>query len=95
MAQSVSDGNNSADRGCSHLQQHARPPPLLLVQYNMGERWKRFKTRWDNYSLLSGLHDMPREIQVAQLENCLADDALKTLEGFDFLIGKMNGLCRK
>ena len=27
---------------------------------------------------------MPREIQVAQLENCLAGDALKTLEGFDF-----------
>ena len=25
MARSVSDGNNSADRGYSHLQQHARP----------------------------------------------------------------------
>ena len=87
MARSVSDGNNSADRGYSHLQQHARPPRLLSLQYNMGESWKRFKTRWANYSLLSGLHDMPREIQVAQLENCLADDALKTLEGFDFPTG--------
>ena len=32
------------------------------------------------YTILSGLHDMPREIQVEHLENCLADDALKTLE---------------
>ena len=54
----------------------------------MGESWKRFKTRWANYTPLSGLHDMPREIQVAQLENCLADDALKTLEGFDFPTGE-------
>ena len=45
-------------------------------------------TRWANYTLLSGLHDMPREIQVAQLENCLADDALKILEGFDFPTGE-------
>ena len=30
---------------------------------------------------------MPREIKVAQLE-CLADDALKTLEGFDFPTGE-------
>ena len=88
MARSISDGNNSADRGYSHLQRHARPPPLLSLQDNMGESWKRFKTRWANYSLLSGLHDMPREIQVAQLENCLADDALKTLEGFDFPTGE-------
>ena len=88
MTRSVSSGNNSADRGYSHLQQHAWPPPLLSLQDNMGESWKRFKTRWANYTLLSGLHDMPREIQVAQLENCLADDALKTLEGFDFPTGE-------
>ena len=31
---------------------------------------------------------MPREIKVAQLENCIADDALKTLEGFDFPTGE-------
>ena len=31
---------------------------------------------------------MPREIKVAQLENCLAGDALKTLEGFDFPTGE-------
>ena len=37
---------------------------------------------------MSGLHDMPREIQVAQLENCLVDDALKNLEGFDFPTGE-------
>ena len=62
--------------------------PLYYLQDNMGDSWKRFKTRLANYTFLSGLHDMPREIQVAQLENCLADDALKTLEGFDFLTGE-------
>ena len=88
MARSVADGNNSADRGYPHLQQHARPPPLLSLQDNTDESWKRFKTIWANYTFLSGLHDMPREIQVAQLENYLVDDALKTLEGFDFPTGE-------
>ena len=37
---------------------------------------------------MSGLPDMPREMQVAQLENCLVDDALKNLEGFDFPTGE-------
>ena len=71
-----------------HIRQHTRPPSLLSLQDNMDESWKRFKTRWANYTLLSGLRDMPREMQVAQLENCLADDALKTLEGFDFPTGE-------
>ena len=30
---------------------------------------------------------MTREIEVAQLSNCLADDALNTLDGFDFPTG--------
>ena len=36
---------------------------------------------------------MPREIQVAQLENCIADDALKTLGDLIFRQGKVKGQC--
>ena len=50
----------------------------------MVENWKRFKKRWSNYALLIDLSKEKRELQIALLENCLSDDALKILEGFKF-----------
>ena len=50
----------------------------------MVENWKRFKKRWSNYALLIDLNKEKRELQVALFENCLSDDALKTLEGSKF-----------
>ena len=96
MTRSVSDGNNSADRSYSHLQNHARPPPLLTIQDNVVDNyWKHFKMRWANYTFLSGIHDMPIEMHVAQLENCLDYDTLKTGEDLIFKQGKMKLRRRK
>ena len=66
------------------IQQAIKPPSPLCLEGNMVENWKRFKKRWSNCALLIDLNKEKRELQVALFENCLSDDALKTLEGFKF-----------
>lgn len=66
------------------IRKNARPPPPLVLGENKVEEWKTFKSRWDNYVLLSSIDKVPNELQLAQLQNCLGDDALKMLSGFKF-----------
>ena len=40
--------------------------------------------------MLSGLDQEDMTFQVVQLENCLADDALKTIAGFQFETNEVN-----
>jgi hypothetical protein len=61
-----------------------RAPTTLSLKENKTESFRLFKKRWNNYMLLSNLTFQDRAFQVAQLENCLDDDALKTLEGQQF-----------
>ena len=61
-----------------------KPLPQLTLKENKIENWKLFKKRWDNYVMLIGLGRKDRQFQVAMFENCLADDAMKTLSGFSF-----------
>lgn len=68
----------------ANLRKSARPPQSLVLGENKVENWKNFKSRWENYVLMSGLDIIARKLQLAQLENCLGDDALKTLEGLKF-----------
>ena len=69
------------------LRKSARlPQPLSLPSGSklVAETWKLFKKRWANYVLLSGLHKKARQFHMAQLESCLADNALQLLDGFEF-----------
>ncbi len=66
------------------IRKNARPPPPLVLGDNKIENWKVFKARWQNYALLASLSEVPNELQVAQLHNCLGDDALKAMAGFEF-----------
>ena len=66
------------------LKKSAKPPAPLSLEANLAVNWKRFKKRWENYELLVDLPKEDRKFQVAQLENCLSDDALTTLDGFHF-----------
>ena len=77
-------GDNEDDQVTLNIKNHARPPAPLSLEGNMIENWKRFSKMWKNYVCMSGLDKADRAIQVAQLENCLADDALSLLEGFNF-----------
>ena len=63
---------------------NVRPPSPLELGSNKIEQWKLFKRRWQNYALLSELSSKSREFQVALLENCMSDDALRIYEGFTF-----------
>ncbi|KAK2159461.1 hypothetical protein LSH36_152g00002 [Paralvinella palmiformis] len=49
-------------------------------ELTLKENWKLFKGRWNNYTLLTGMNKQDR----ALFENCLADDAVKLLNGFSF-----------
>ena len=66
------------------LRKSARPPPPLILDGDPLQSWKRWKKRWNNYALLSALSKEERQFQIAQIENCLGDDALRTLEGLKF-----------
>ena len=68
----------------SAIRRSAKPPQVLCLGDAKVENWKVFKQRWENYSLLSALDKVPRDLQVAQLENCLGDEALKAMSGFKF-----------
>ena len=80
----MSDDEDEQPTPSPALRKSARPPTASSLENIMVESWKRFKKRWNNYVMLSGLDQEDMTFQVAQLENCLADDALKTLEGFQF-----------
>ena len=43
-----------------------------------------FFKRWPNYALLTRLDCKPRVIQIAILENCLGDDAMRIYQGIQF-----------
>ena len=75
---SSSAAANSIDMGNVKL-----PLPLSLND-SKSDSWKIFKKRWNNFSLLSQLDTKQRELQVAMFENCLADDAIRLLNGFSF-----------
>ena len=66
----------------ANLQKSARPPQQLFLSESRIEAWRNCKARWQNYELLSDLGLLDKKLQVAQLENCLGDYALKALSGF-------------
>lgn len=68
---------------CS-IRKNAKPPQPLVLGDSKVEQWKTFKMRWEKYALLSSIDKVPRELQVAQLQNCLGDEALKIMNGFKF-----------
>jgi len=75
---------SDSDAALINLRRSARPPPPLNFTEDKVEAWKRFKTRWGSFMLLSSLETVDRKLQIAQLQNCLGDDALKLLDGFKF-----------
>ena len=73
----------------STSQLNTRPPQQLSLKGNKAQNWKRFKKRWGNFLLLSGLEKRSRGAQVIQLENCL-DDTLEILKRFSFTSDEAN-----
>ena len=60
---------------------HFGAPERLVFSGNKADSWNLFFKRWSNYALLTQLDCKPREIQVAILENCLGDDAMRIYQG--------------
>ena len=63
---------------------HFGAPERLVFSGNKADSWNLFFKRWSNYAQLTRLDCKPREIQVAILENCLGDDAMRIYQGIQF-----------
>ena len=63
---------------------HFGDPERLVFSGNKADSWNLFFKRWSNYALLTRLDLKPREIQVAILEKCLGDDAMRIYQGIQF-----------
>jgi len=84
--ESQSSGSNSS-RGASTYRipsSLVKPPPALELGADKAQNWRVFKKRWNNFELLSGFDRVPRDIQVAMLENCLGIEALKKHESHSY-----------
>ena len=66
------------------LMMSIKPPEPLNLTNNKIVSWKIFKKRWQNYVLLADLQKKDMTYQIATLENCLGDDAIRLLNGFAF-----------
>ena len=83
-------GDDENKEAIAALRRNAKPTPSLNLCHNKVENWKAFKVRWNNYTRLSSLNKIPQDLQVAQLQNCLGDDALKALSAFHFTTDEAN-----
>ena len=60
---------------------HFKAPKRQVFSGNKADSWNLFFKRWSPYALMTRLDCKPREIQVAILENCLGDEAMRIYKG--------------
>ena len=61
-----------------------RPPERLSLGSSPVENWKLFRQRWKTFALLSQLHLLETNLQVAMFLHVLDDEALRIYNGFYF-----------
>jgi len=74
-----------------------KPPtaPDLSSPSGAAERWKLFRQKWDNYAVLTSMHEHPRNFQVALLLHTLGDGLLKIYNGFQFTTPDTERTCQE
>lgn len=58
------------------------PEPLQLSIGNSSQNWKRFKQKWSNYELATGVADKDDAIRVATILTVIGDEALDVYNTF-------------
>ena len=61
-----------------------KPPTGLQLTGNLSENWRKFKQRFEIYSIASGLNEKAEEIQVASLLHLVGEEALEVFNTFQF-----------
>ena len=61
-----------------------KPPTGLQLTGNLSENWRKFKQRFEIYSIASGLNEKAEEIQVASLLHLVGKEALEVFNTFQF-----------
>ena len=76
-----------------------KPPCGLPLTGNLAENWRKFKQRFDLYSVASGLKEKPEEVQASALLHMVGEDALEVYNTFEFAIAadkmKVKPICDK
>lgn len=60
------------------------PPEPLVFDSDLCMKWKLFKQKWENYTILTNLEKQTVKYQVALLLHTLGDAALQRYNGFSF-----------
>ena len=60
------------------------PPQPLEIYKNSSVNWKKFKQKWQNFVLATGLHDEAEGKQVATLLTIIGDDAMAEYNKFQW-----------
>ena len=57
-------------------------PERLHLENNAIKNWKMFRQRWNTYTILADINELPTIKQQALFMNCLGDDALDAYNSF-------------
>ena len=80
MADANTEGKNTKRLSLAGV----RPPERLSLASSPVENWKLFRQRWKTFALLSQLHLLETNLQVAMFLHVLDDEALRIYNGFYF-----------
>ena len=58
------------------------PDPLQLSKGNSSQNWKRFKQKWTNYELATGIFRKEDQVRVATFLTVIGDEALDVYNAF-------------
>jgi hypothetical protein len=59
-------------------------PGKLDLDGNIATNWKKFKRKWDNYEIASGLSGKDTKLHTAMLLTCVGAEAIDIFDGFAF-----------
>ena len=59
-----------------------KPPTGLQLTGNLSKNWRKFKQRFEIYSIASGLNEKAEGIQVASLLHLVGEEALEVFNIF-------------
>ena len=76
-----------------------KPPSGLQLTRNQAENWRKFKQRFDLYSVVSGLKEKSNDVQASALLHMVGEDALEVYNTYKFTTAadkmKVKPICEK
>ena len=58
------------------------PEPLKILDGNTAQKWKKFKQKWDNYEVATGVAGKEQSTRVATLLTVIGEEAVDVYNTF-------------